>query len=402
MPLYTYKVKDKSGKTLSGKMSQENPSSVAQKLKEMGYTIVNISLETPGMFSMDIGEKFTRIKLMDKATFYIKLASMLKAGVPLASSLESVREQVSNKKFQRIIDDIYRNILAGNSLSQSLSLYPRIFPELLINVVQSGEASGKLIDVLDQYAVFSENQAALHQKIISALTYPCIVLIAAGGLMFVFLTFLLPRFVGLFKEINVPLPLVTQILVRIGNFFGSNRISILVGIIVLIILFKIFSRIKFGKVLVDHLRLNLPYTGRLVRKVSIARFTRTLGTLYTSGVPILRSLEICEKSTGNSVFAKAINVVKEAIAKGKSFAEIMGGNPIFPKDMTQMIAIGERSGNLSEMLFKISEFYERDVEYAIKNISSFIEPIILLMVGAVVGVLAYSVIVPVFDIMKGL
>lgn len=380
----------------------DSPSSVAKKLKEMEYTIINISLETPSMFSLDIGEIFGRVKLMDKVTFYMKLASMLKAGVPLAESLESVKEQISNKKFQRIIEDIHRNILAGNSLSQSLGLYPRIFPELLINVVQSGEASGKLVDVLDQYAVFSENQSALRQKIISALTYPCVVLVAAIGLMFIFLTFLLPKFVSFFKEAKIKLPLPTQILVKIGDFFGNNRVLIIVGVIVLIILIKIFSRIRFGRILLDSFKLNVPYIGKLIRKISIARFARTLGTLYTSGVPILRSLEICEKSTGNRVFASAINVVKDAVAKGKSFAEIMGENQIFPKDMTQMVAIGERSGNLSDMLYKISDFYERDVEYAIKNISSLIEPIILLIVGVVIGFLAFSIIMPIFNMMQGI
>lgn len=402
MPLYIYSVKDKTGKNIKGKMTQTNPSEVAHALKEMGYTILDISEQTADMFSVDIAEKFSRIKLIDKVTFYIKLSSMLRAGVPLVTAFESVLGQINNKKFHKIIEDIHRNILAGNSLSQSLLLYPKVFPELLINVIQSGEASGKLIEVLEEYAAFSENQAALRQKIISALIYPCILIIAGIGLMFIFITFLLPKFVVLFKKTNIPLPIPTQVLLGIGDFFGSNKISILIGIVIFIVLFKVFSNLYFGRRILDFIKLKLPYVGILIKKISIARFSRTLSTLYASGVPILRSLEICEKSTGNIIFSQSICTIKENVTKGKSFASIMAEIPLFPADATQLVAIGEKSGNLGFMLGKISDFYERDIDMAIKNLSSIIEPLVLLFVGIIIGFLAYSVIMPIFDMMKGL
>ena len=402
MPSFVYTVKDKHGKTISGKMTQANSGEVARKLKEMGYVIINIYEEAASLVSMDLGEKFGRVKLKEKVNFYIKLVSMLKAGVPLAASLENVKDQIGNKKFRKILDDVHRNILAGNSLSQSLALYPKVFPELLINVVQSGEASGKLIEVLEQYAVFAENQAALRQQIISALTYPCILIIASIGLMAVFLVYLLPKFVDMFKKTNIALPAPTRLMVAAGDFFGAHVILIITILFLLIAGFVVLGRIKWGRALLDKIKLKLPYMGKLVVKVSIARFTRTLGTLYTSGVPLIKSLEICQKSTGNVIFAGAIDAIKEAVAKGKSLAVTMEADPLFPRDMTQMIAIGERSGNLSDMLYKVAEFYQKDVDYAVKNMSTLMEPIVLLMVGTVIGFLAYSVIMPIFNMMQGM
>lgn len=402
MPLYNYIARDKTGKRVTGRLETENPSIAAKKLKEMGYAIINISEEKKTSMSIDIGAKFGRIKLNDKVTLYTKLASMLKAGVPLAASLNSVKEQISSKRLKNIVEAIYTNITTGNSLSQSLALYPNVFPDLLVNVVKSGEVSGKLTDVLELYSEFAEKQAELRSKIISAMTYPCIMIIAAIGLMIVFFTFLLPKFMVMFKKINVPLPLPTQILVNAGDFFKNNTAAIFIGIFAVIIFLIVFPRFKIGKKTMDIIKLKLPLMGKLIKKVSLARFTRTLGTLYTSGVPIVKTLEICENSTGNSLFAKAINGVKEGVSKGKSFAEIMSINPIFPQDMVQMISIGEQSGNLPDMLNKVSEFYEKDVDYAVKNITTLIEPFVLLMVGLVIGFLAYSIIMPIFNMMQGM
>lgn len=383
-------------------MELENPSAVAKTLKEMDYTIIEITEEKPNPLSLDLAEKFSFVRLKDKVTCYIKLSSLLKAGVPLAASLESVKEQVGSKRLHKVMDDIYRNILAGNSLSQSFSLYPGIFPELLVNVTEAGESSGKLTEVLETYAVYAETQASLRQQIISALTYPCILIMAAIGLGSIFLIYLLPKFVDLFSKVNVPLPLPTQILVRMGNFFSHYTLLIIGGIIVLGISLRIFARLKSGKMIIDNIKLKLPYVGKLIKKISIARFTRTLGTLYASGVPILKSLEISQRATGNTVFAKAIDKLKEAVAKGQSISGVIRDNPLFPVDTVQMISIGEQSGNLSEMLYKVADFYEKDINYAMKNISSLIEPIIILAVGLIVGFLAFSIIMPIFNLMHGM
>lgn len=402
MPHYTYTVKDKHGKTITGKMDQENPSLVAKKLKEMEYTIINISEAGASAFSINLEEKLARVKLMDKVTFYMKLASMLRAGVPIDASINSVKEQVSSKRFKRIIEDIHRNILAGNSLSQGLMLYPKIFPELLVNVVKSGESSGKLVEVLEQYASYAENQAMLRQKVISAMFYPALLLIAATGLGFIFLTYLLPKFVDLFEKNNIPLPMATMMLVNLGKFLKGNIFLVIALFIVFIIIVRVLPRLKAGRKIIDLLKINLPVFGKIVRKLSLARFTRTFSALYTSGVPVVKALEICEKSTGSGIFANAIREVREGVTRGKSFSAIMGENPIFPQDMTQMVSIGELSGNLSNMLEQVSKFYENDVDNAVKRITTFIEPIVLLLVGGVIGFLAYSIIMPIFNMMSAI
>ena len=399
MPLYNYTVKDKAGKTIVGKMDQESTTALASKLKEMQFTVIDISAETANILSLDVGTKFSRIKVMDKVTFYIKLATMIKAGVPLAASLASVKDQLGNNKLRKIIDNIHRNILAGNSLSQSLALYPKIFPELLINVIQSGEASGKLTEVLEQYALFAENQVTLRQKITSALIYPAIILIAAFGLMTIFLTYLLPKFVTIFDNANIPLPLPTQLLVNLGNFLGNNAIAIIVTLIILFFALKIAGGLKHGKSFLDIIKLKCPIAGTIARKVAVSRFTRTLGTLYQSGVPILKSLEICETATGNTVFGRAIKTIREEVTKGKSLASMMEVNPLFPADIVQMISVGENSGNLGDMLEKISIYYERDIDYAVRNATSIIEPLIICFVGLLVGLLVYSIIMPIFNMM---
>lgn len=402
MPQFSYAVKDKFGKTVTGKMEQENSSFVAKKLKEMNYTIIDIAEMADSALSVNIEDKFVRVKLMDKVTFYIKLASMLRAGVPMDASINSVKEQVSSKKFKKIIEDIHRNILAGNSLSQSLLLYPKIFPELLINVVKSGETSGKLVEVLEQYAAFAENQAMLRQKIISALFYPALLVMGAVGLGFVFLTYLLPKFVDLFSKNNIPLPFATQILVNVGNFFKNNLFLVIIGFVLFIVFLKMLPRFKYGRIALDFLKLNAPLIGKIARKLSLARFAKTLSTLYTSGVPVIKALEICEKSTGNNIFVGAIREVREGVTRGKSFSSIMAENRIFPNDMTQMVAIGEMSGNLTDMLDQVSRFYESDVDNSVKKLNSLIEPLILLLVGGVIGFLAYSIIVPIFNMMDAI
>jgi len=402
MPQYTYSVKDQSGRTITGKMTQDNTSLVAKKLKEMNYTIIDISQESIPVFSFDIEEKLSRIKLMDKVTFYIKLASLLKAGVPMDASISSVKEQIDNRRFKKILNEIHSNIQSGNSLSQAFSLYPKVFPELLINIIKSGEASGKLVEVLGQYAKFASNQASLRQKIVSAMFYPALLILAAMGLMTLFLTYLLPKFVELFKKSNIPLPLPTQILLDVGNFVKDYPLMIVLCIICFIVFLKVFLSLKAGKNIMDHIKLNMPVVGKLFKKISIARFTRTLATLYNSGVPIIKSLEICERSTGNNIFSKAIGGIKDAVIKGKTISSTMSENPLFPSDVVQIVSIGEQSGNLSDMLSQIADFYEDDIDNSVKKLSSMIEPIVLLIVGSVIGFLAYSIIMPIFNLMHAM
>jgi type IV pilus assembly protein PilC len=402
MPQYAYSVKDQSGKTIVGKMVQDNSSLVAKRLKEMNYVIIDISEETLPLFSFNIEEKLSRIKLMDKVTFYIKLASLLKAGVPMDACLSSVKEQVDNKKFKKILSELHKNIQSGNSLSQAFSLYPKVFPELLINIIKSGETSGKLVEVLGQYAKFASNQASLRQKIVSAMFYPALLIVAAMGLMTLFLTYLLPKFVELFKKGNIALPLPTQILLDVGTFVKNYPAMIVLGIISVIVFLKVFLNLKAGKAIMDHIKLNMPVVGKLFKKISIARFTRTLGTLYNSGVPIIKSLEICERSTGNNIFASAIGDIKDAVIKGKTISSVMSENSLFPSDVVQIIAIGEQSGNLTDMLSQIADFYEEDIDNSVKKLSSMIEPIVLLFVGLVIGFLAYSIIIPIFNLMNAM
>jgi len=287
-------------------------------------------------------------------------------------------------------------------LSQSLALYPKVFPELLVNVIESGESSGMLVEVIEQFAGFSEKQAALKQKVVSALTYPIMIIGAAIALMTLFLTYLLPKFVELFEKSDIALPLPTQILVKVGNFFKYNSLLVFIVIGLLIAVIIALPKFKTGKVIIDKVKIKLPYIGSMIKKLSISRFTRTLGTLYSSGVKLIKSLDICEKSTGNIAFVNSINAIKDGVTKGKSFASLMKEDPLYPTDVVEMVAIGESSGNLSDMLYKIADFYERDVDTAVKRISSIIEPMIILFVGIIVGFLAYSIIMPIFNLMHGI
>lgn len=332
--------------------------------------------------------------------FYIGLSNLIHAGISLKTSLETLAGQIENKKLREAVGGLSRSVEAGQSFSEALSHEPRLFPNLFLNMVRAGEASGKLDMILARYAAYMEEQAELRQKIQGALFYPLILLAAGLGVTLVIVTFIIPQFAEIFLRTGITLPLPTLVLYRLGMGLKQFWVSMILFFLAGGFGLQYFSGTAWGRFQLDRLILKLPLFGHLARKAAISRFGRTFGMLLRAGVPILDSLEIVRGVVGNEVLGRVLERVREAVEKGERVSESLALSGEFPPDTVQLIAVGEETGHLDEMLSKIADIYDRAVGYAVKKLTLLLEPLLLTLMGCMVGFIMGSMLLPMFDMMK--
>jgi type IV pilus assembly protein PilC len=393
MPKYTYVGVASNGKQVKGEIQAGSKNEVVSLLRKKKVRPISIKAKQIN-FSLSFGSS---IKLEEISRFTRQLAAMTSAGLPLVQCLDILGSQTENKNFAQKIQQISSDIQVGSTLADSLSRHPQTFNSLYCNMVAAGEASGNLDGVLNRIAEYQEKADALRRKIKGAMTYPAIVTIIAIVVTGIMLTFIVPTFAQMFIDLGGTLPLPTRIVMAISDFFRHYLILIIVAVTGLVIGYIFYNRTENGRYNIDSIKLNMPILGDLVRKSSISRFSQTLSTLLTSGVTILEALSITAKTAGNKVLEKGLFRTLERISGGLSIAEPLKDTGVFPPMVIQMIAVGEKTGDLSGMLSKISDFYKEEVDGAVDALTSIIEPIMILVLGVVIGGLVIAMYMPIFN-----
>ena len=395
---YAYKVKDARGKFVEGKVEAASEAAVADKLRAMGYVPLEVRVANAGMQrEITFGRK-KRIKLKDLAVFSRQFATMIDAGLTMLRSLTIMAEQSENAELRRILRGVKQDVEAGMSLSASFAKAEDVFPPLMVNMTRAGEAGGFLDVTMRQIADNFEAEVKLRGKIKAALTYPVVVFILAILMCVGMLVFVVPVFEGMFEDLGGELPLPTKVLV-----FLSASMRFMLPVLGVLGVAGVWLWRKFGKTervrnVVDPLKLRLPVFGNLFQKLALARFARNLGTLLSSGVPILQSLEIVSETTGSIVISRALKAVQDSVRRGESVAGPLGEHEVFPPMVVQMIASGEETGAIDQMLEKIAEFYDAEVEATTEALTALIEPLMIAFLGGIVGSMIIALYMPIFKV----
>ena len=402
MPIFIYKARDTAGRAVKGNMEAATRAELIDKLHNMGYMPTDVVESKPGVEFMAILSKFRRIKSDDMLMFYIQFSNMISAGLTILMSLSTLAKQMENKFLRDSLGEVSKHIEGGSTLSEAMALHPRIFNKLFVNMVKAGESSGNLDVVLMRYAVFFERQEDMKQKVKGALFYPLILLSFGCCVMLFIVTFVIPKFAELYMKAGVRLPIPTLIVYKMGVLIKHYWYLLIAAVVLIFVAIRQFAKTKGGNIFFDTLKLRVPIVGPLYRKVAVSRFARTLSTLVGSGVPILQALDITKEVLGNEVLARVVANAREYVEKGERLSEPLKIGGEFPPDVVQMISVGEESGSLDAMLGKVADFYDLTVDYAVKKLTTIIEPVFLLIMGGMVGLIMASMLLPIFDMVKTL
>ena len=396
---YAYTVRDRTGREITGSLEAENVDVLSGKLRQMGYFVVSIEEAKGSMAKKELHIFGAKVKIEDITIFTRQFATMINAGLPLIKCLSVLTQQTESKTLADVIVDCQKDVEAGRSLSEALSKHPEAFSNLYVSMVRAGELGGMLDDVLLRVANQMEREQEIRRKIKSAMTYPIAVLAITLVLLTAMIVFVVPNFAGMFEDMGGELPTFTKMLVSLSHFVGGFGGLIMIAVIIgLIIGFRRFKATATGRMAVDRLKLRLPMVGPLFHKTAMSKFSRTLGTLLSSGVPILGALEITGETTGNMVVTKALEKVKAGVKEGETIASPLPEANVFPPMVTQMIAIGEETGALDVMLAKVSEFYDSEVNAAVDGLTSTIEPLLIMFLGLAVGTIVIALYLPIFRV----
>jgi type IV pilus assembly protein PilC len=396
MPVFTYKGTNRSGSSVAGEMSANSKTELQSLLRRQQITPTRVS---------EKGKEFNLptfgggVNAKELAIFTRQFSVMIDAGLPLVQCLEILASQQENKTFQKVLTGTRSAVEGGSNLSTAMKQYPKVFDPLYSNMVEAGETGGILDTILQRLSTYIEKNVKLKAAVKSALIYPIGVLTIAGAVITLLLWKVVPIFATLFAGLGVDLPLPTKIVIALSHFVGSIfGLLIFVGLIAAVFGLKIWYGTPGGRFVLDSIVLKLPVLGILMRKIAVARFTRTLGTLIASGVPILEGLDITAKTSGNAVVERALNQVRKSLEEGKSLTEPLKESEVFPGMVTQMIAVGEQTGAMDAMLQKIADFYEDEVDVAVKDLLTALEPIMIVFLGLVVGGVVISMYLPLFSL----
>jgi len=397
MAEYVWRAIDRGGKKQKGEIEADNLTIARQLLARKGLTVQNIKNKPKDLLEY-VPALQPGVKSRDLVIFVRQFATMIDAGLPIIQCLEILMDQQENKTFKRIIKQVKVDVEEGSTFSDAIRKHPKVFDPLFVNLIAAGEMGGILDVILNRLATYIEKVAALKKKVKGAMTYPAVVVGIALIVVAVILVYVIPVFAGLFKDAGVSLPVMTLYVMNMSEFFQRYFHWIILGIILLVIALKRFRATSRGRELTDRLLLRLPVFGMLLRKVAVARFTRTLGTMLASGVPILDSLEHVAAASGNKVVEDAIMKARSAIAEGQPVAEPLEETGVFPGMVTQMIAVGEATGALDAMLGKIADFYDEEVDNAVEALTSLLEPMLIVFLGVTIGGLLIAMYLPIFQI----
>ncbi|MDD5226427.1 MAG: type II secretion system F family protein, partial [Candidatus Omnitrophica bacterium] len=387
MPSFEYWVKDKTGKDLKGVQDAQDAQELVRQLKSQAYIVVRVEQVKKGASILSVQKKGAApknrqgkggsIKLDDLVIFSRQMATLVAAGIPLIQALDILGEQVDKEKFRLILRRMHSDVQTGKSFSESMQVHQKVFSPLFIHMVRAGEMSGKLQEILDRVAHYFEKSSALQKKVKSAVMYPTAVSIMAFMITFFMLAFVIPKFATIFEGLGAKLPLPTQILIDVSNYLAANWWWILGVLGGCVFMFRKFISSSWGRLSWDSFTLRMPIFGPIILKVAVSKFARTLSTLLRSGVAILAALEIVSKTSGNARIEKVITDLMGSVKRGESIAGPLEKSELFPSMVVRMIAIGEETGELEEMLTKIADFYDTQVDTAVSGLTSLIEPLIV-------------------------
>ncbi len=397
MPTFKYNAKNKESRTVAGKISADSKEAVIEELRKRQLIIISVKQVKTSVFSTKSGGS-KKVKADDVVIFSRQLATMVDAGIPILQGLNALQDQVTNPTFKKALITMEADIQHGSSLSAAFARHPAIFDTLFINMVKVGETGGVLSAVLDRISSYMEKTLKLQRKVKSALIYPAVVVSMAIIITTVLLIKVVPTFAGIYDSFDRELPAMTQVLINVSNGLKKYLLWYIGGIIIIVFALKQWHKTDKGAVAIDGTILKMPIFGNLLRKVAISRFSRTLATLIQSGVPILESLDIVGKTIGNRVLENVVDDVKSNVRQGESLDGPLAKSGVFPPMVTRMIAIGEKSGQMEKMLLKISEFYDDQVDAAVDGLTSIIEPLIIGVLGVIIGFIVIALFLPIISI----
>jgi general secretion pathway protein F len=400
MPVFEYIAIDAAGKRVKGMLDADTAMSARQKLREMELMPAQVGETTKTAKptrDITLAELLARPKTADIALFTRQLGVLLQAGMPLIDAFNAVLEQIDNKRLVKIVYQIKETISEGASLSVALGQHARYFPKLYINMVKAGESSGALEIVLFRLADFLDKQLALRRRVSSAMIYPALMMMVGFGVLFFLMTYIIPTITKIFSQFDRALPVPTVALIGISSFMRTYWWAILASVVLAVLLLAQYKRTERGRTRWDKMKLSIPIFGKLNRKMAVARFVRTLGTLTHSGVNLLDSLEIVKSIVDNQVIARAIDQAQEGVRKGEDLASSLKRSAVFPPVVIHMIALGERSGQLEEMLIRVADSFDDEVETTLAGLVSLLEPAMIVIMAAVVGFVVLAMLLPIFD-----
>ncbi len=399
MPNFVYTARNERGKLIRGVMDTPDKAQVIEKLQSAGLYVTGV-IEKRATNIMKFLEVFAVPKQVSIAIFCREFATMINAGLPLLRAITLLIDHVEDKPLQNALKGVRDSVRSGSTLADAFKNYPKVFSELFVSSVAAGEAGGTLDLTLGRLADHMEKEVDLKNKVKAALTYPVILISATMIIIGIFMLFVIPRFIPLFLESKVPLPLPTLIIYKLGNFLHAHGIIIIIWAVLSGVGFGTYIRTPKGRLNFDRFKINMPIFGKIIRQVEAARFSATLETLIISGVPLLRSMELLYRIATNKVVAILINNVQNSVQSGDTISEPISKSDVFPPMVADMLAVGEETGNMEEMLTKISDFFIREVENTTKKLASILEPILLLFMGSVVVFVALSILLPMFRMVQ--
>jgi general secretion pathway protein F len=410
MPVYAYKGFNEKGRNVGGIVDADSPKTARQKLRKSGIypTDLTESREqlVPGRAaggaswwtSLDLSGLFERITPQDLALTTRQLATLVGAGLPLVDCLGALRDQVDSSRQKKILSQVRERVVEGGNMADAMKAHPAVFNDLYVNMVRAGEASGALDLVLIRLAEYTERAAALRSKVRSAMTYPLFMGIASMAILFFLLSYVVPKVTRIFEETHAQLPTVTLVLLAISGFL-SNYWWLLLGLIILAVVgVRLSTRTAAGRLRFDRVILRIPYFGKVMKKVALARFARTLSTLLLGGIQLVQSLDIVKHVVSNMVLSNAIEDARNSIREGHSIADPLKKSGLFPPLLVHMIAVGEKSGELEQMLARAADAYDGEVEASVSALSSIMEPVLVIFMGGVVLFIVMAILLPIFEL----
>lgn len=402
MPQFVYKAKDNSGQLVSGTLEAENPANVITRLQAMGYFPVAVAdAKSSAATAASAPGRQKRVKINDMASFNRQLADLLSSGIPLVKALSVLQNQTPNPTLRQIIQQVTQDVSGGDSLAGAMSRHPKIFNKLFIAMVKAGEAGGLLDQVLQRLADFSESEAETRSKVKSALAYPIVMVMAGAGAIMVLLTVVMPKIMKIYEDLDQQLPSTTVLLISVSRFLQSYWYVVIGSIVAIVFILIRMKNTKEGRRAIDTFILKVPILGPMIIKKEIANFARTLGSLLHNGVSILPALDITHGVLNNQIVADEVARIPENVTQGEGVAAPLRNSKVFPPIVVNMMAIGEETGRLDNVLSKVAKSFDTEVDRDVKTLTSLLEPLIILFMGLVVGFIVISMLLPIFSIDPG-
>jgi len=396
MPTFKYRARDRAGKAIDGKIESLTLQSAGDELYRLGYLPISIEeTEEATLFNLsDLMNRLQKIHLEEIVVFSQQLSTLYKAGIPLLTGLSNLKDQTENKKLKNVLDEVCRDVVGGNPLFASMAKHPDAFSLIYINMIRAGETSGRLGESLDRFVTLADRELSTRQRFKEATRYPKIVIFSVVIAFAILIAFVFPRFAATFAQFNMPLPLPTRMMIGINKLFQTYWYLVLGGLLGISIFVKRYLKTENGRYFWDEVKTRIPVIGPLFLKIGLSRFTNTFGMLNQSGIPILQALEITSTTVDNVLLSQSIETIQQKVREGSSLTDALKESKRFTSLVIQMISVGESSGTLDEMLTRVTDYYDVEVDNALKKLPTYIEPILTLFLGGVVLLLALAVFLP--------